>query len=94
VADTRVLLQGLEEYHSTLRRHLIEVRTEFAQVERQWQVFSSVYESDAADQFRAKWLRTVQRFEEYIQRSENISRVLEERIDYLRELNAPDSSLG
>lgn len=89
MADTRVLLQGLEEYHASLRRHLIEVRTEFADVERQWHMLNAVYESDAADHFRPKWLRTVARFHEYVQRSESISTILEERIQALRALNTP-----
>ncbi|MBA3531142.1 MAG: hypothetical protein H0T73_04385 [Ardenticatenales bacterium] len=84
----------MEEYHRSVRRHLIELRTEFGQVESRWHAFSAVYEGDAADQFRAHWLGTVERFREYIERTESIAAVLEERIEHLRAVNQTDSSLS
>lgn len=94
VADTRLLLAGLEDYQSSLRKHLIQLRTDFEQVENRWHAFSAVYEGDAADQFRANWVRTVDRFREYEQRSDAIARILQERIDFLREANRTDSVLS
>jgi len=93
VDDTRILLAGLEEYRTSLQRHLIELRTEFSQLENRWHSFSGVYEGDAADQFRAQWLRTTERFREYVQRTEAIAAILDERIDHLREVNRTDSTL-
>jgi hypothetical protein len=87
VADTRTLLAGLREYHNSLKRHLILVRQEFAEVEKQWYAFSSVYEGNHADQFRARWLNTTQVFHEYVDRSERIATILEERIEALQLLD-------
>jgi len=94
VANTRLLLNGLEEYRAALRRHLIEVRTEFDGLQRRWHIFSAVYEGDSADQFRSYWLRTVARFEEYVQRGEAIADILDERIEHLREANRTESGLS
>jgi uncharacterized protein YukE len=63
-------------------------------MEASWHRFSAVYQGDAADQFRAHWQRTVDRFHEYIQRTESISTVLEERIEHLRQVNRTDSTLS
>ena len=94
MADTRLLLQGLEEYRISMRRHLIEVRTEFSQLQRQWHVFSTVYEGDSADQFRAHWVRTAARFEEYVTRGDAIAAILDERIEFLRATNRTEAGLG
>jgi len=84
----------LEEYLASLRRHLIEMRTEFDRLENRWYAFSGVYEGDAADQFRAHWLRTVDRFREYQDRNAAIAVVLEERIEALRRANQTESGLS
>ena len=91
--DTRVLLQALEEYHAALRRHLIEVRTDFDQMQNRWYALSYVYEGDAADQFKAKWALTIDRFREYQERTDAISRVLDERIAALRQVNQTEPGL-
>ncbi len=93
MADTRLLLSLLEEYRRSLRHHLVEVRTEFDQVSRRWQIFAEVYDGDAADQFKEGWNRTSARFHEYTERSEAIAAVLDQRIEELREANRTDSSL-
>ena len=92
--DTRLLLHALEEYNSTLRRHVIELRTNFDQMETQWQTFAYYYEGDAADQFKAYWQRTVDRFREYQIRTEALSLVLEERIEALRLANQTETGLA
>ena len=91
--DTRVLLSALEEYHATLRRHLVELRTDFDQTENRWHAFAYHYEGDAADQFKAHWVRTVDRFHEYQNRTDALARVLEERIEALRRANQVESGM-
>src|SRR2546423_1079404 len=76
MADTRVLLRGLEDYSDTLRRHLAELRAHFEALSAAWQRFSSVYEGDAADEFRDHWGITTRRFREYIDNTERIDRIL------------------
>lgn len=93
MADTRILLSLLEEYSRSLRRHLVEVRSEFDQVTGRWHAFAEVYDGDAADQFKFGWSRTSDRFREYVERSEAIAATLDVRIDELREANRTDSSL-
>ncbi len=94
MADTRLLLQGLEEYRAGLRRLLIETRTDFDQLQERWRLFSAVYEGDSADQFRAHWQRTAASFEEYVERSEAIAAILDERIEHLREVNRVESGMS
>jgi len=85
--DTRKLLQGLEDYRSTLDRHLQELNTEFNVMQQRWHALNSVYTGDAADEFRRYWSVTTSRFEEYLQRTHRIAAMLDERIESLREFN-------
>lgn len=86
-ADSALLLRGLEEYRSSLDVHLQTVTHEYEQLDTRWQAFSSVYEGDAAQQFRSHWLCTRQRFEDYITATQKISKLLDERIEALRRVN-------
>ncbi len=85
MADTRILLAGLEEYHRVLGKHLAHLMGEFQQLSGSWQQFSAVYDGNAADQFREGWTRTSQRFAEYIEQTRKISELLGNRIEDLRD---------
>jgi uncharacterized protein YukE len=91
--DSRVLLKGLEEYHRVLGKHLSSLTSEFQQVSNAWQRFGTVYEGEAADQFRAGWMRTSQRFQEYIEQTQRISSILDERIEDLRKYDRSERGL-
>jgi hypothetical protein len=91
--DSRLLLSGLEEYSRVLERHSVMLKIEFNNVDSHWAQFSSVYEGEAADQFRAGWLRTTLNFQDYIRQTTQIHGVLEERIAALREANKTESGL-
>jgi uncharacterized protein YukE len=91
--DMRVLLAGLEEYHRVLGKHLSKLMGEYQQLDAQWRRFSAVYEGDAADQFREGWMRTANRFQEYIEQTQKISALLDERIEDLRQANRTESGL-
>lgn len=93
MADTRILLAGLEEYHRVLDTHLSKLTDEFQHLTGTWQRFSACYEGDAADQFREGWSRTSQRFQEYIEQTQRISSVLDERIEHLRLANRTEDNL-
>jgi hypothetical protein len=93
VVNTKILLARLEEYQLSLRSHLDQVRYDFKDLERRWHFFSSIYEGDAADQFRAGWNRTTAGFESYVSQSQRISEFLEKRIEALRETNRPEGSI-
>jgi uncharacterized protein YukE len=91
--DSRILLRGLEEYNRVLERHSSMLKMEFDHLDSRWQQFSSVYEGEAADQFRAGWIRTTQNFQEYIEQTERIRVLLRERIDALRDADRAESGL-
>lgn len=86
-ADSALLLRGLEDYRSSLDTHMRTLTHEYEQLDRRWQAFSSVYEGDAARQFRSHWLLTRQRFEDYINATQKIGLLLDDRIEALRRVN-------
>lgn len=89
--NTTVLLTGLREYDASLKRHTAQLRTEYESLEGRWRAFSTVYEGAAADQFRAHWERTASAFREYIDRTQKIEKILEERIGFLNQANQQGS---
>lgn len=93
MADTRQLLSGLIEYRAALERHLQSLRQEYDGLDIRWRSFGAVYEGDAADQFKYGWDRTTHRFLYYLERTQAISRVLDERIEALRAVNQEEGSL-
>lgn len=93
MADSRILLAGLEEYHRALELHFSRLKAEYDHLDNTWRQFCGVYEGDAADQFRAGWVQTSQRFQEYIHHTGLISGILKERIEYLREANRQEGGL-
>lgn len=93
MADSRVLLAGLEEYHRVLERHLSQLTAEFQQLDTAWRQFNAVSEGDYAEQFRAGWTRTTDRFQEYMEQTQKISGVLDERIEHLRQVNKTEAGL-
>jgi len=93
VADSRILLAGLEEYHRVLGKHLSQLTAEYQQLDNTWHQLDAVFEGDYADQLREGWIRTSQRFQEYIEQTQKISAVLDERIEHLRKLNQTEGGL-
>lgn len=93
MADSRILLAGLEEYYRVLERHLAQLAADFQQLDTSWRQFNAVSEGDYAEQFRAGWIRTSDRFQEYLEQTQKISEVLDERVDHLRNLNKTEASL-
>lgn len=93
MADSRILLAGLEEYHRELERHLSQLTAEYQHLDTSWRQFNAASEGDYADQFRAGWARTTQRFQEYIEQTQKIITFLDERIEHLRNLNKSESGL-
>lgn len=94
MADSRALHNGLANYHQALETHLQELTSEYQKMEKTWYRFSAIYDGDAANQFKTNWMRTVSTFQEYITQTEQISRLLEERITALREVNRLENVLG
>lgn len=93
MADTRVLVAGLEEYHRVLGQHASRLSSEFQSLSSVWQHFAAVYEGDAADQFKGGWIRTTSMFDEYLEQTHRIGEVLSARIEALREANRTEDGL-
>jgi len=91
--NSRLLLTGLLEYRTSLERHLGQLTSEYHQLEGRWRAFNSVSEGDYADQFRAGWIQTEARFKAYIDQSQRIKALLNERISDLEDLNRQESGL-
>ncbi len=87
--DTTRLLLGLQEYHTSLQRHLQTMTQAHAVLAQRWGAFSEVYEGSAAEQFRRNWLRTEHHFQTYIAASHKMSKLLEERIASLTLVDRP-----
>lgn len=94
VVDSRILLAGLEQYCRALDKHLTNLQAEYQQLDNTWRGFSAVYQGDAADEFREGWMRTAQRFQEYIEQTLRISQILEARIEALRGVNRREGTIG
>jgi len=79
------LLVGLIDYRDAVSKHVQRLEDEFALLSREWMRFESVYEGDAAHEFKNLWHRTSANFQEYAERSRRILAMLEERITFLQE---------
>jgi uncharacterized protein YukE len=88
------LLAGLEDYHDSLSRHLDQVRQDFTRVETAWLGLDECYAGQAADEFRAVWETTRQRFRDYVDQVANIQAILSHRIGGLRDADRPSPPLS
>jgi hypothetical protein len=88
--NSQNLLVGLIEYRDSLERHLTLLSPEYDRLTNRWRAFSSVAEGDYAEQFRAGWLKTGSRFQDYINRSTQLKAMLDRRIANLETLNRPE----
>jgi uncharacterized protein YukE len=93
MADTRVLLNGLVDYHNRLYLHVTQLQQEYQQLEVRWRTFRDVYEGDAAEQFKRGWEHTAAGFQVYIDETQQIMKILEERIGFLGKANQQEHDL-
>jgi hypothetical protein len=93
MADTRKLLRGLEDYRKQLLQHVTQLQKEYQHLERRWHAFRDVYAGDAADQFKPGWEQTSHGFREYLGQTKQIMRILDERIDLLRQANQKENDI-
>ncbi len=93
MVDSTKLLAGLLEYYADLDRHLTLLQADFQQLENRWQAFNAVYEGEAAQQFQISWLRTAQWFQDYINQTQKLMAILDQRILALQEANLSGGGL-
>ncbi len=91
MADTRVLLKGLEKYQEQLSKHVARLQQDYQELETRWTAFRNVYEGNAADEFKGKWEQTRRGFQEYVEQTQQIMQVLKDRIDALRKADQQEN---
>jgi hypothetical protein len=89
MTDATLLRQQLGAFDDAVRRHLQLVTAEFTQLQRSWADLRESYEGTGADRFEAVWTGTTRRFEEYLERSEALRVVLQDRLASLEDYDRP-----
>jgi hypothetical protein len=89
VPDVTLLAKELGQFDAAVGRHLQLVRDEFAHLQQSWDELRECYEGTGADRFEAVWLGTSRRFDDYLQRSEALRAVLQERLAALERFDQP-----
>ena len=77
------LREGLNQYNDSLKKHLNLLQSDFDMLMNYYYQLSYEYEGRAAEQFKISWERTSTWFESYIENSQQLSTMLQERIDKL-----------
>lgn len=67
------------------------MRQQYEDTTARWHNFSTVYEGVAAEQFRTGWLNTCRNFDEYIEQTERIVIMLDQKIEELHHLTRTES---
>jgi uncharacterized protein YukE len=93
MANPQILLAGLRDYQKELERHREVLQLAYNEVSNIGQPFIEVYEGEAAEQFKAGWARTQQKFETYLEETQKINRLLLERMEALGEVVRPEDDL-
>ena len=88
MADTRALLNGLEEFLQAFSRHATAVQEDFDRLQASWSNLSEVYQGDAAQSLADDWQGTVRVFREHIDSCGDMTALLRERIYALAEANS------
>jgi hypothetical protein len=89
MTDATLLAQHLDRFDEAIRRHLQLLSDEFRRLEHSWDELRDCYEGAGADRFEAVWTGTSRRFEDYLQRSEALRAVLQERLAALQRYDEP-----
>ncbi len=84
--DVDQLRRGLEDYRSTLERQRKDLQSKYQELQRNFNALFNVYGGNAAEEFRQRWARTANWFEEYLNKSAALDQFLTERIEQLRKL--------
>ncbi|MCB9871505.1 MAG: hypothetical protein H6837_16735 [Planctomycetes bacterium] len=88
--DARLLLRGLEDYQVAVGRHLEAVRAGFDELNHRWCALREDYEGTSAAEFRDVWEGTTRMFQDYDERARAVNKILEKRIERLREYDRND----
>jgi hypothetical protein len=89
MTDATLLSQHLEAFDDAIGRYLQLVADEFRHLQQSWQDLRENYEGTGADRFEEVWQGTARRFDDYLQQSEALRAVLQERLAALRRFDTP-----
>jgi hypothetical protein len=84
--DPNQLRRGLEEYRATLALQRSALQSRYVELQRQFNGLFNVYGGAMAEDFRQRWSRTANWFEEYLNKNAALDQFLQERIEQLRQL--------
>jgi|GEM_PF-3014123 uncharacterized protein YukE len=94
MTNSRLLLQGLKEYHSSLKMHKENTQKKFQYLQNRWHILMQVYQGEGADQLQSHWKKTVENFNEYLNSTIRIFDFLDERIKALVFYERSETILG
>jgi len=87
--DATLLGQQLTTFNDAVQRHLQLVSDEFRHLQDSWVDLRESYEGTGADRFEDVWNGTAKRFDDYLQQSEALRTVLQERLAALQSFDQP-----
>ena len=89
MADQSNLLLDLQEYRAALAKHLNQFQGSLPELNKRWYALNSVYEGDAAEEFKSNWKRTAEWLQNHVHEVENMLVVLDEHIQALQQFDFP-----
>ena len=81
--DVDRLRIGLEDYRRTLEIQRETLRSEYVDLQRQFNALFEVYGGGMAEEFRERWAKTAGWFEDYLNKVAVLDKFLTERIEQL-----------
>jgi len=84
--DVDKLRMGLEEYRRTLEVQRNALQSEYQELQRHFNALFAVYGGNMAEEFRQRWGKTANWFEDYLNKAAVLDQFLAERIEQLRQM--------
>lgn len=79
------LRDGLNAYERSLSLHRTQLQTDFHELQAYFVRLNTVYDGQAATIFKEAWMRTAEWFEAYLEETQQLSTLLQERIQALNQ---------
>ena len=77
---------GLENYRRTLELQREVLKSEYVDLQRQFNALFEVYGGSMAEEFHQNWTKTADWFEDYLDKVAVLDKFLAERIEHLRNI--------
>lgn len=92
-ADVSVMVTRLTRYSEVLDGHNVAIQRAYDQAQESLKNLRRVYGGAAADDFFARWDRTIKALDLYLQGTRSMKEMLEARLSTLREADRPGDGL-